>query len=243
MDALQVVAVGLVFVAAGAVKGVTGMGLPTVAMSLLGLWMTPAQAAALLVVPSMATNVAQCRGPHLRKLTAVLWPAWLAMAAVTVALPVPASAAAAMMAQRLLGAVLVLYGLWGLWRPRLPALGPRARWVGLAVGGATGAVTAATAVFVLPLVPFLQALRLDKDAMIQALGLSFTAATLALALRLQASGSHALITTEAVLALGAATAGLWLGSRVRARISAAAFQRALFVVFIALGIANLAHGA
>lgn len=32
------------------------MGLPTVAVSLLGLWMAPAQAAALLVAPSLATN-------------------------------------------------------------------------------------------------------------------------------------------------------------------------------------------
>jgi uncharacterized membrane protein YfcA len=242
MDVLQVVAVGLVFVTAGAVKGVTGMGLPTVAMSLLGLWMTPLEAAALLVVPSMATNVVQCRGPHLRQLAAALWPAWLALAVVTVALPMPASPAAVSNAHRMLGAVLMLYGLWGLWRPRLPALSPRSRWVGLVAGGATGAVTAATAVFVVPLVPYLQALRLDKEQMVQALGLSFTVATLALALRLQASGSHALLTADAVLALGAAAAGLRLGERLRSRIGATSFQRALFAVFVALGLANLAHG-
>ena len=47
------------FLLAGAVKGVIGMGLPTVAMGLLGLVMPPVQAAALLVVPSLATNVWQ----------------------------------------------------------------------------------------------------------------------------------------------------------------------------------------
>jgi uncharacterized membrane protein YfcA len=242
MDVLQVGAVGLVFATAGAVKGVTGMGLPTVAMSLLGLWMTPLEAAALLVLPSMATNVAQCRGAYLRRLAATLWPTWLALAVVTVLLPVPASAAAASNAHRLLGAVLVLYGVWGLWRPRLPVLTPCSRWVGLAAGGVTGAVTAATAVFVVPLVPYLQALRLDKDQMVQALGLSFTVATLALALRLQASGEQALFTAHAVLALAAAAAGLRLGEHIRARISAAVFQRALFVVFVFLGVANVAQG-
>lgn len=243
MDAWQALAVGAVFVAAGAVKGITGMGLPTVAVSLLGLWMTPAEAAALLVVPALATNVAQCRGTHLGELARTLWPAWLALAVVTVLLPLPASAGAVSGdAHRLLGAVLVLYGLWGLWRPRLPLVSRRSRWPGLAAGGVTGAVTAATAVFVVPLVPYLQALRLDKDAMVQALGLSFTVATLALALRLQASGSHALLTPGTALALGAAIAGLRLGERVRLRIGAATFQRALFVVFVALGFANLAHG-
>ena len=39
------------FVLAGAVKGVIGLGLPTIAMGLLGLAMPPAQAAALLIVP------------------------------------------------------------------------------------------------------------------------------------------------------------------------------------------------
>lgn len=63
MQTQQLLFVVVVFVLAGGVKGVTGMGLPTVAVSLLGLWLAPAQATALLLAPSLATNVAQCRGP------------------------------------------------------------------------------------------------------------------------------------------------------------------------------------
>ena len=44
------------FLLAGLVKGVIGLGLPTVAMGLLGLVMPPAQAAALLLVPSLVTK-------------------------------------------------------------------------------------------------------------------------------------------------------------------------------------------
>ena len=54
-----IVSILLIFVAAGLVKGITGMGLPTLAMALLGSLMAPASAAALLVVPSFATNVWQ----------------------------------------------------------------------------------------------------------------------------------------------------------------------------------------
>ena len=243
MDLSQVLAVGLVFVVAGAVKGITGMGLPTVAVSLLGLWMAPGEAAALLVVPALATNVAQCRGPYLRRLAARLWPAWAALALVTVAMPVPAAGPAGLSAHVLLGGVLVLYGLWGLWRPSLPEVPPSARWLAPVAGAATGAVTAATAVFVIPLVPWLQCLRLGKEEMVQALGLSFTVATLALAVRLGASGGGSLWSMEAALALLAAFAGLGLGGRARSRISGAAFQRALFLVFVGLGIANLLRGA
>lgn len=65
--------VALVFVLAGMVKGVTGMGLPTVAVALLTLKMSPLEAAGLLIVPSSITNVWQlAAGP-------ALYPLWLRM--------------------------------------------------------------------------------------------------------------------------------------------------------------------
>lgn len=246
MDGWQALGVAAVFGLAGAVKGVAGMGLPTVAVSLLGLWMAPMQAAALLVLPSLATNVAQCAGPHGRALAARLWPAWPALAVATVAAPALQPAPSAPLARLALGVVLVLYGLFGLWRPVLADLSRTTAWrgapLGAVAGAATGVVTAATAVFVMPLVPYLQALRLDKDAMVQALGLSFTVATLALALRLQAA-DHVLWSARSALALAEAFAGLGVGARLRRRISGPAFQRALFLVFIGLGLANLLRGA
>jgi uncharacterized protein len=56
--------VSSIFVLAGFVKGVVGVGLPTIAMDLLATAMTPAQAAALLTVPSFITNVWQAVGPQ-----------------------------------------------------------------------------------------------------------------------------------------------------------------------------------
>ena len=230
--------IAAVFVLAGAAKGVTGMGLPTVAVSLLGLWLAPAQAAGLLVLPSLLTNVAQCSGPHWGRLVRLLWPAWLGLVLATLLAPAWQPGGGPVEPRTLLGAVLVAYGAWGLWRPALPDLAPCAHRVGAAVGLATGLMTALTAVFVMPLVPFLQALRLDKDGMVQALGLSFTVGTLALGLRLQHAGELVLLSLPVVLAVAAAFAGLALGRRLRERLSGPAFQRALFVAFIALGAAN-----
>lgn len=241
MEPWQAVAIGAVFVLAGGVKGITGMGLPTVAVSLLGLWMTPLQAAALMVAPSLVTNLAQCRGPATRRLVGLLWPAWLALATATVLAPDVGSLPVSFDPRVALGAVLVIYGAWGLWRPQLPPLPRHGAGWRFAIGALTGLVAAVTAVFVVPLVPYLQALRLDKDTLVQALGLSFTVSTLALAARLQAVGGPALLSADTVLALAAALVGLALGARLRARISATAFQRALFMVFVGLGAANLAR--
>src|SRR5205085_5682601 len=63
------------FLLAGLVKGVIGMGLPTVAMGLLALALPPAEAAAILVVPSLVTNVWQLlAGPRFGALARRLWP-------------------------------------------------------------------------------------------------------------------------------------------------------------------------
>ncbi|MEI9914951.1 MAG: hypothetical protein WDN29_03155 [Methylovirgula sp.] len=54
-------------------------------------------------------------------------------------------------------------------------------WIGAFMGAATGVVTGATGINVIPAVPYLQSLDLERDDLIQALGLSFTVSTMAMA--------------------------------------------------------------
>ena len=59
--------IAITFLLAGIVKGVTGMGLPTLAMGLLGAVMPPVTAASLLIVPSFVTNIWQLfAGPNVK---------------------------------------------------------------------------------------------------------------------------------------------------------------------------------
>src|SRR5262245_41771710 len=61
--------VGAVFLLAGSVKGVIGMGLPTVSVGVLSIMVAPAQAAALAIVPALITNIWQSlAGPSLKAL-------------------------------------------------------------------------------------------------------------------------------------------------------------------------------
>ncbi|RKK01214.1 sulfite exporter TauE/SafE family protein, partial [Pseudoroseomonas wenyumeiae] len=74
------------FLLAGLVKGVIGLGLPTIAMGLLGTLMPPAEAAALLVLPSLVTNFWQFMGgPALPPLLRRLGPMLAAVALGTLA--------------------------------------------------------------------------------------------------------------------------------------------------------------
>jgi uncharacterized membrane protein YfcA len=105
------------------------------------------------------------------------------------------------------------------------------------VGYVTGAISAATGVFVIPAVPYLQALSLRKDEMVQALGLAFSVATIALAVRLWngAALSTAPLTLS-IVAVVPALAGMAVGQRLRQRISEQTFRKGFFVTLIALGL-------
>jgi uncharacterized protein len=242
--AMQAGVVGATFVVAGFVKGVTGMGLPTVAMGVLGTLMLPAQAAAMLLVPSFVTNVWQLfAGPDVRKLFSRLWPMMAGITAGTIAAASFIAGGGGMWAVAALGAALTLYAVAGLLAWRLPVPARHERWLSPVIGAVTGVVTGGTGVFVVPAVPYLQGLALKKEELVQALGLSFTVSTIALALGLAREHAFAVGDLRASLAaVVPALAGMWIGQRVRGRISATTFRRWFFVCLLALGMELMARG-
>ncbi|HKH66786.1 MAG TPA: sulfite exporter TauE/SafE family protein [Reyranella sp.] len=227
----------LVFVLAGFTKGIIGLGLPTIAMGLLAVVLPPADAAALLILPSLITNVWQMLdGPYLGRLLRRLWPL---NAGVCLGTWLGATLLAGIGGRHgglALGLALIAYAISGLAALRLvvprtaePVLGP-------ITGALTGSITAATGVFVIPAVPYLQAIGLHKNELVQALGLSFTVSTLALAAALVGADAFAPgIVLPSLLAVVVSLAGMRLGQAVRARLRPQAFRLCFFVGLLALG--------
>src|SRR5215470_2420747 len=190
MDAPStLVAIAGAFLLAGFVKGGIGLGLPTVSTGLLGLLMTPAQAAAILVVPSLVTNIWQAVvGGGLIALARRLWPMLAGICIGTVIgaalLPHDDSGRATVW----LGLALVLYAAFGLTKGHFVVSQAAETRLGLLMGAATGAITVATGIFVMPGTPYIQSLEFDRDKLVQALGLSFTVSTITLALALANAG-------------------------------------------------------
>ncbi|HSW17591.1 MAG TPA: sulfite exporter TauE/SafE family protein [Ramlibacter sp.] len=235
----EFILVSCIFFAAGMVKGILGMGLPTLGMGLLGLLMTVPQAAGLLTMPSLVTNVWQALAGRAlrRRRVRGLWRLQVGICAgVAVASFLPSLQDG--LARGLLGACLAAYGTSGLsgWRPR-----PLDRAMGdlaaPAVGALTGVITALTGVFVLPAVPYLQSLQLDRHELAQALGLSFTTSTVALAALLAARGQLGVAASlQSTLAIAPALAGMLVGQKVRDAMSEAAFRRCFFGGLLLLGL-------
>lgn len=225
------------FLAAGLVKGVTGMGLPTVAMGLLGTVMAPAAAAALLVIPSFVTNLWQLfSGPAVGRLIRRLWPMMLCIILGTLGGVGLLVAVSPVWSGFGLGVALIIYAVYALMAPKLTVPVAAEKWLSPAIGLVTGMVTGATGVFVMPAVPYLGSLSMDREELVQALGLSFTVSTVALALGLLFNGAF-LISQVGIstLAIVPALIGMWLGQRVRARISPARFRQCFLVFLVLLG--------
>jgi uncharacterized membrane protein YfcA len=176
-------------------------------------------------------------GPSLRAMTRRLWPMMLAVCVGTWAGAGLMTGAAGRYGAALLGLALMLYAVTGLASIRLIVSRRHEPWLGPLVGGLTGIVTAATGVFAIPAVPYLQAIGLEKEELIQALGLSFTVSTLALAVNLVMAGAlKASIAGPGLSALAVALVGVWAGQALRLRMHPETFRRWFFIGLLLLGL-------
>ena len=233
---------GFAFVLAGFVKGVLGQGLPTVAIGLLSLIMSPGEAAALVVIPALLTNIWQgWFGPSLIPLIRRLWPTLLASfvgifvaTALGVGLLTPEAAA---LARKALGIALTLYGLLGVSRIQLQVSPRTEPWLGPTMGATNGAVSTATGVFMFPVIPYIQSLGLERDDLVQAQGISFTVSTLALTVVLLGSGTlNATNAAGSMVAMAVTFVGMFLGQYVRRFIQPEIFRFLFFTGMLVLGV-------
>ncbi len=228
---------------AGFVKGTIGLGLPTVSIGLLGLLMPPAQAAAILVMPSLITNIWQALvGGSFWELVQRLWPMLAGICVGTfigaVLLPHDDTGHATVW----LGVALALYAALGLVKVNFIVPRRAETWLGLVMGAATGATTVATGIFVMPGTPYVQSLQFDRGRLVQALGLSFTVSTITLALALAQAGQiNTSIAGPSLLALAASLVGMVLGQMVRGRVRAETFRLWFFVGLLLLGVHLALH--
>ena len=233
-----VVLVVLVFFVAGTIKGLIGFGLPTVSIAILAAFLGLIEAMTLMLLPSLITNLFQgLAGKYLTRLIRRYWSMFILGAVFTWFSSSLLSTGHAATFAVILGVVLTLYGLSSLYSLQLPSPGSRERWISPLVGIVSGGITGITGVFLVPAVGYLQALRMERDELIQAIGLWVTVATLSLAFSLK---DHDLFSNElGLLSLTAvlpALLGMWLGRILRPRLSESVFRNLFFAALMLLGV-------
>lgn len=226
-----------VFLLAGMVKGVIGMGLPTVSLGLLTVFLGLKDAMALMLIPSMVTNVWQgVVGGHFTSMIKRLWPLLLAACpAIWIGVGVLSGADAQVMAA-ILGLLLSLYSLLALLQVRVQVKPKNETWLSPVVGAVTGMVTGLTGSFIMPAVLYMQAINLSRHELVQAMGISFALSNLVLGLAL---ASYSLLPMNlgvaSALAIIPAIAGMAFGAWVRHNMSEARFRQVFFIALLLLG--------
>ena len=236
-DLFTISAITVAFLIAGTVKGVIGLGLPTVSLGLLTAALDLTTAMALLIVPSLATNLWQAgSGGNGRAIIRRIWP-FLLMATLSVWIGAAALTRVDLsVLSGLLGVLLLTYATTSLGGVRFGISGRHEVWVGPALGTINGILTGMTGSFVVPGVMYLQAIGLSRDMLIQAMGMLFTVSTIALAVALKGydlvSGQIVLVSLCAVIP---AEIGMAIGQRIRYRLSQDRFRLVFFIAILLLG--------
>ncbi len=238
MESELLVIVLIIFLLAGTVKGVIGFGLPTVSLAVLTVVVELPVAVLLMVIPSAITNIWQAvDGPHFLDLMRRFWlmllasavGVWFSYGLLLVANPKNMTA--------LLGVVLCIYAAVSLHRGRLIPRLTHERFVSPAVGLVTGALAGATGSLVMPMVPYLQALDLERDTLVQMMGISFAVSTCAIGLAIADHGGYdSKLVLLSLVALVPALAGMKLGRLLRQRLPELVFRRCLFAGLLVIGI-------
>ncbi len=236
MDSTLII-IGFTFLLAGAVKGIVGFGLPTVALAVVTALLGHTEAIAIMLAPSLVTNAWQAfGGGHLRaivkRLGGFLLPGavliFLSARLLTIADPtIPVL---------VLGLALCVYSIVTLMVSALPPPGANERWLTPLVGTMTGVLTGLTGTFVVPSVLYFQSLGLERDVLIQTMGVWFFTATVMLLVSL---GTQGLLTsalgTYSVIAVVPALAGMMLGQAFRKRLSETVFRKIFLCSLFVLG--------
>lgn len=243
-DVPTLIFVGLAFFLSGVVKGATGLGYATTCIPMLALPLGIKTALPLVLAPSVASNfvLLATSGPILPTVRR-FWP-------MLVAAPIGVFLGAMLLgavdggtAGAALGLALIAWCAFSFRRLdwRLPAglERPLAPLVGLT----TGIVNGLTGSQVIPIAPFMMALPLAPAMIVQAMNLSFTLSSFAMATALARIG---LLTVAAGLlslaGVALAVLGVRLGTSIRHRLPERTFRRAVLAILAVAGVALIVRG-
>ena len=235
MTVTQMLVIAGAFIVAGIAKGAIGMGLPPIALALMTFAVRPEDALALMVIPSMATNIWQAiYGRDFLRLLRRFWTMAATSVAALIFVAVVFGHLGSQKAMAWVGVILVLYAALALtaWRPAVSRA--TERWANPLIGAASGAVAGITGVAAVPFLPYMQSLDIDRHDLVQALGIMFLFIIGALTVALVTQGAFdSTNLVGAILAIVPTFMGVWIGQKARNAVSPETFRRIfLFGMFI-----------
>ncbi|GHA59745.1 permease [Amylibacter ulvae] len=233
-----------IFLFGGVVKGALGIGFPALLVGLLTFFYEPRAAVAMILFAIMATNFRQASvgGSMWVILKRHKYFATFACAGIFLVALIGAKVPLALL-QTCVGGAMVLFAVTSLYGaiPRLTPKYTTSAQIGAGIG--SGILGGLTAIWGPPLAVYLMALRLERDVMIQTLGVMFSVQSIFLMAGFIVTGELTL--QIAILGSGLLVptfVGMYFGERIRKRMDTAQFMKAFLFAFLLLGINLIRRG-
>ncbi|MCB1353167.1 MAG: sulfite exporter TauE/SafE family protein [Rhodobacteraceae bacterium] len=226
--------------AGGFTKGVVGFALPLIALSLMASFLPFQVALALLIVPTLASNLAQALRNGPRAALASLLRFWRLNLVLGITIALAAQLVVALPDAfffALLGVTITAFGVSQLlgWAPHLPE--HHVRLVELATGLVAGFFGGISGVWGPPIVMYLLSRRVPKVEMVRSQSISFLLGSVVLIVAHLKSGVLNPVTLPVSMLLVLPTfAAMLLGYRVQDRLDQELFRRVTLVVLMAAGL-------
>ena len=238
MDSVDYIFILTAYAVASVIKGLTGIGFSTSCLPIMALHLDLKVAIPLVIVPSIVSNLtimiqAGSFGEAIRRfwpLYAASIPGLLIGLNILIAINVD-------IAKAILGLVLVLYALLTLANTpySLPEIVERK--LKIPVGFLTGFINGLTGSQVMPVLPYLMSLDLEKNSFVQAINISFTLSSLIMLISMQHLGylSQNLLIT-AITSLLPVLAIVYVSGRIRRHLPQILYRRLVLIFLLIIGL-------
>lgn len=238
MDTQTIISAFSAFFAASFLKGLTGLGFSTLCLGFLAVFMDLKLAIPLVFLPSLSSNLmVMADAGHFLKALKRFWLLYLSAIPGLVAGILFLDRSRSDMPKVILGVVMLTYGVWGL-RAGISRLSEKKeKQLLLPVGLLSGWVNGITGSQIMPIMPYLLSLKMDRDMFIQTINSAFTFNTLIMMAGLGKLGMVPLpilyISAGGVLPVAL---GIFLGSRIRKKVTEEIYRKIVLILLIILGM-------
>ncbi len=243
MDNLTLIYIISAFFISAFLKSLTGLGFSTICLGFLAVVLDIKLAILLVILPSLTSNLlVMLQSGRFIEALQRFWPLYLSAIPGLILGIWFLGKSDNEIPKAVLGVLLFLYGVWGLRNGLMIITKKHEKQLSLPVGFISGLANGITGSQIMPIMPYLLSLKLDRDLFVQTINSAFTLNSLIMILGLANLG----IITVPMVTLSAAgilpvALGVYLGSKIRKRVSEDVFRKMVLVLFLFLGLNLIAR--
>jgi len=244
METHILVIVYTTFFVAAFIKGLTGLGFVSLCLPVIALFIKLEEAIPLVVLPSLLSNVIMIyQTGRLKQSLRRFWLLYISALPGIYAGVLILNMVGNYAAKIVLGVLSIAYSLLLLLRIEITIPEKNERILSVPVGFTNGFLNGLTGTQIIPMLPYLLSLKLDRNGMINAINLGFT---ISITVLLIIFGKFNLISLEilkySIIGAIPVAAGIYLGGKLRYKVSEERFKMAVLLILIIIGI-NLIFNA